>query len=460
MTVTTEAGHRVLQPAALWLHSKEGRTRATAVELEPELAPALDAVQWKGGSAREFLKTVRDESGLLTGWGQNQFGFMHLGFQEYLAASEIRRRHFEGDASRLPALAARFGSSWWQEVILLLVASGNPSAFVPFLREVMQRPEVVQHPALLDALLEDAAEASPVPFEEVLRLAPGRERDLWARQLVALRVLERLGSSEVERLAATLAKHPSDEIRRWLTRRRGTAQQESLVTAVGGVELVRIPGGTFRMGSPDEEQGRNQSEGPAHTVTVADYYLGRYPVTNEEYGRYLTENPKAKEPSEWANRRFNQSQRPVVGVSWDEARRFAEWAGCRLPSEAEWEYAARAGTEAPFLDGASEEDLGRHAWYGGNSEGQTHPAGEKVANAFGLHDVLGNVWEWVEDDWHDTYEGAPTDGSAWAEKARAAARVSRGGSWDSPARFCRVAYRYWWPSGVRYHPLGFRVARS
>ena len=94
VTVTTEDGRRVLQPAALWLHSKEGRTRATSGELEPELAPALEAVHWKGGSAREFLKTVRDESGLLTGWGQDQFGFMHLGFQEYLAASEIRRRHF------------------------------------------------------------------------------------------------------------------------------------------------------------------------------------------------------------------------------------------------------------------------------------------------------------------------------------------------------------------------------
>jgi hypothetical protein len=169
VTVTTDDGRRVLQPAALWLHEAAGRTRATADELEPQLAPALEAVHWKGGGAREFLKTVRDESGLLTGWGQDQFGFMHLGFQEYLAATEIRRRHFEGDASRLPELAARFGSSWWQEVILLLVASGNPSAFVPFLRELMKRPEVAQHPALLDALLEDAAEASPVPFVELLR---------------------------------------------------------------------------------------------------------------------------------------------------------------------------------------------------------------------------------------------------------------------------------------------------
>lgn len=460
VTVSTENGRRVLQPAALWLHSQEGRTLASSSELEPELAPALQAVHWKGGSAREFLKTVRDESGLLTGWGQDQFGFMHLGFQEYLAASEIRRLHFEGDASRLPQLAAHFGSSWWQEVILLLVASGNPSAFAPFLRELLKRPELARHPTLLDALLEDAAEVSPAPFAELLRLPPGTDRELWRRQAVALRVLERLGSPEVETLASALAKHPFDEIRQWLTRGRAAAAHETLVTTVGGVELVKVPAETFQMGSPDDEEGRYEREGPVHTVTLPEFHIGRYPVTNEEYGRFLTANPKAKEPGEWANRRFNQARQPVVGVSWDEARAFAGWAGCRLPSEAEWEYAARAGTEAPFLDGASEEHLGRHAWYDKNSDGQTHPVGEKAPHAWGLHDVIGNAYQWVEDDYHDSYKGAPKDGSAWVGKSRAAFRVIRGGSWSSAARFCRVAYRSGGSRGGRNLYLGFRVARS
>ena len=149
-----------------------------------------------------------------------------------------------------------------------------------------------------------------------------------------------------------------------------------------------------------------------------------------------------------------------MGVSWDEARAFAEWAGCRLPSEAEWEYAARAGTEAPFLDGASEEDLGRYAWYDKNSEGQTHPVSEKAANAWGLHDVIGNAYQWVEDDWQNSYKWAPKDGSSWIETPRAAIRVYRGGSWYSSARTCRVAFRSRWPTGARFHALGFRVARS
>jgi predicted NACHT family NTPase len=131
VNVSAETGRRVLQPAALWLHGQEGRTRATAEELDPVLEPALKARQWRSGDVRAFLRTVRDESGLLTGWSHDQFGFMHLGFQEYLAASELRRLAFEGDKQAvLGQLARHYGESWWQEVILLLLAQGNPSLWV------------------------------------------------------------------------------------------------------------------------------------------------------------------------------------------------------------------------------------------------------------------------------------------------------------------------------------------
>jgi hypothetical protein len=129
VNVTAEQGRRALQPAAAWLHEVSGRTRASAAELSPVLEPALKAVRWTGGDGTAFLCTVRDESGLLTGWGPDQFGFMHLGFQEYLAACELRRRALEpgGDAETVYAdLAGRFGDSWWQEVLLLLVGGGQP----------------------------------------------------------------------------------------------------------------------------------------------------------------------------------------------------------------------------------------------------------------------------------------------------------------------------------------------
>ena len=111
--------------------------------------------------------------------------------------------------------------------------------------------------------------------------------------------------------------------------------QEVLISEPGRYELVRIPGGRFHMGSPKAESERSNDEGPLHEVQVPDFYLGRYPVTNEEYGRFLRENPEVKEPEYWADRRFNSLRQPVVGVSWEDAWRYAAWAGLRLPSEAE-----------------------------------------------------------------------------------------------------------------------------
>ena len=127
--LTAKAGRRALQPAALWLHEEEGRTRASGAKLAQVIEPALKAVGWPHGDAKAFLKVVRDESGLLTGWGGDQYGFMHLGFQEYLAAREIRNRAF-ADPEVIRDLAGRFGESWWQEVTLLLLALEEPSMFV------------------------------------------------------------------------------------------------------------------------------------------------------------------------------------------------------------------------------------------------------------------------------------------------------------------------------------------
>jgi len=184
--------------------------------------------------------------------------------------------------------------------------------------------------------------------------------------------------------------------------------------------------------------------------------MGRYPVTNEEYGRYLAENPKAKEPDYWAKREFNQPQQPVVGVSWEDAGQYARWAGLQLPGEAQWEYACRAGTRTRYHSGDTEKDLDRVGWYDENSGKKLHPVGEKAPNGFGLYDMHGNVWEWVEDDWHDSYKGAPDDGSAWVENPRGSARVIRGGCWLDSAWRCRAACRIGVEPGIRDSLLGFR----
>ncbi len=457
--ISAQDGRRVLQPVALWMHGQEGRTRAKDSELIPIIEPVLKSVKWSGGSAKDFLRIIRDESGLLTGWDTEHYGFMHLGFQEYLAAREIRTRAFS-DTGVLRKLASHFGESWWQEVGLILLALEDPSLFEPYLREVVKQPAFAKFPELVETCLDDAAETSPRPFLELLESPPGKDKELWERQYAALRIVERLAPDTIHNLKEQLKKHPSPDIRTWMKERAKQAGQDVFISEPGGYELVRIPGGVFRMGSSVLEAGRYKSEEPLHDVQVPDFYLGRYPVTNEEYGRFLKDNPEIEEPKYWADRKFNQSIQPVVGVSWEDAKRYAEWAGLRLPGEAEWEYACRAGSKTRYYGGDKDKYLGRVGWYGGNSGGQLHTVGEKEPNAFGLYDMHGNVWEWAEDDWHGNYEGAPKDGRAWVDKRRGSLRVIRGGCWGSDARDCRSAHRRDDSPDYRYGFVGFRLAKS
>jgi formylglycine-generating enzyme required for sulfatase activity len=458
--VTAQDGMRALQPAALWLHQKEERTRATAAELAPHIEPVLKALDWPGGTAGDFLRTIRDDSGLLTGWDIENYGFMHLGFQEYLAAREIRSRALAEDQTVLPELASHFGESWWQEVGLLLLALEDPSLFVRYMREVVKRPAFAKFPALVQLCLDDAAEKYPRPFVELLEVAPGDDADLWKRQLAALRILERLDPTAVDTHQKRLARHPSTAIRQWIRERIAQTALDVVTAERGGYELVKISGGSFMMGSPETEEGHYKSESPLHEVQVSDFYLGRFAVTNEEYGRFLKENPDASEPKYWADRRFNQPRQPVVGVSWDDAQRYATWAGLRLPSEAEWEYACRANTNTRYYTGDTEKDLDRAGWYDENSGEELHPVGEKEPNNCGLYDMHGNVFEWVEDDWHDNYKGAPDDGRAWVDDPRCAYRVMRGGSWSYDAIDCRSAGRDYDRPGNRGYYVGFRLSRS
>ena len=458
--ITGEEGNRALQPAAYCLPSEEGRTQAKEEDLVAHIQPVLNALKWKEGTGSDFLRMVRDDSGLLTGWDQEHYGFIHIGFQEYLAAREIRGRSFE-DPLILNKLASCFGESWWQEVSLLLLALEEPSRFVPYMREVVKQPAFgnTEHSNFIDACLEDAAEISPKPFIELLEIDPGNDKEFWGRQYAALRVLERLDPDTLNGIKSRLASHPSPEIRSRITGRAEQAVHDVHTSKKSGYELIRIPGGEFMMGSPESEEGRYSDESPLHKVIVPDFQMGKYPVTNEEYGLFLQKNPEISEPEYWADRKYNQPGQPVVGVSWEDAGQYAKWAGLRLPTEAEWEYACRANTRTRYYQGDKEEDLARAGWYGGNSGNNLHPVGEKEPNSFGLYDMHGNVWEWVEDDKHGNYEKAPNDGSAWIDSPRGSPRVIRGGGWLDYARRCRSAVRGVLPPGYRGRFVGFRLSR-
>jgi len=262
---------------------------------------------------------------------------------------------------------------------------------------------------------------------------------------------------------------PSVHIRR--QRRRAQCFTEPAIA----LDLVLIPGGTFTMGSPPEELNRYKSEGPQHGVTLSPFLMGRYPITQAQWKAIALRKDLQVERSLEANpSRFEGDDHPVERVSWDEAvefcARFSQLTGhtYRLPSEAEWEYACRAGTTTPFHFGETiTSDLANYRGTSGYGDGPTGVYQERttpvnhfhsLANAFGLCDMHGNVFEWCQDYWHGSYENAPTDGSAWSSGSESGLRVTRGGSWYFNPRYCRSAYRFYYNPGVHYYfAFGFRV---
>jgi formylglycine-generating enzyme required for sulfatase activity len=244
----------------------------------------------------------------------------------------------------------------------------------------------------------------------------------------------------------------------------------------GGIklEMVFVPPGKFAMGAPAQEEGSSSSEKPQHLVTVPSFYLSKYLITQEQYAVIMGKNPAYR----------TGTRLPVEQISWHDAREFCSRLSTRtghkyrLPTEAEWEYACRAGTNTAFYYG---DQIEHHlANYRSRSSKidqtqvpvanrpkqpknlvetlseKTTPVGKFPANAFGLYDMHGNVWEWCEDTWHESYVGAPTDGSAWVSESDK--RILRGGSWDNYARSCRSALRFKWAAGNSNYYIGFRIA--
>lgn len=232
-------------------------------------------------------------------------------------------------------------------------------------------------------------------------------------------------------------------------------------------EMVPVPAGKFMMGSPAAEPGRDRDEAPVHEVAIGrGFAVGKLEVTFREWDACLAEGGCKQKPGD---ERWGRDERPVINVSWDDAKEYVAWLSkktgkaYRLQSEAEWEYAARGGTTSPFYWGAQEEAacdyaIVRSDWLGCGT-GRDALAGTKRPNAFGLYDMSGNVWEWTEDCYFETYDGAPKDGSARAAED-CKRRVTRGGAWDLKAREARSANRNPRNSNDRNYTIGFRVARD
>lgn len=228
-------------------------------------------------------------------------------------------------------------------------------------------------------------------------------------------------------------------------------------------EMVLVPGGTYQMG--DIERTGDSWRNPVHSVTIKPFRIAKYEVTFEEYDQFAIAKGKLL-PSDQA---WGRGQRPVINVSWDDAKAYTQWLSkktgqrYRLPTEAEWEYVARSGADHQEWAGMPEESqIENYAVYHGNSGQRTAEVGSKKANGFGLHDLSGNVWEWVEDCAHNDYDGAPVDGSAWLESddGDCGRRVIRGGSWLTKLKGLWASNRDRYYAVNRNDSFGFRLAQD
>jgi formylglycine-generating enzyme required for sulfatase activity len=252
--------------------------------------------------------------------------------------------------------------------------------------------------------------------------------------------------------------------------KRSRKQAQCFVEILGDavkLEMVSIPDGKFTMGAPPEEYESCEDERPRHIVSIKSFFMGRYPITQAQW-RAIASLPKIKHDLDPDPSCFKGDNRPIERVSWYDAEEFCDRLSketkrvYRLPSEAEWEYACRARTATPFHFGATlttnlanfcEQDQSMNKV----ERKQTTDVGSFPANAFGLYEMHGNVWEWCADNRHEDYQDAPSDGSVWVINGNSEYRILRGGSWDCFPTFCRCTYRSFENPQVKDKEFGFRV---
>ena len=326
-----------------------------------------------------------------------------------------------------------------------------------------------------------AANEGRVPLVELLLAAPADPDARAPDGATALFIAVSRGSAEI---VALLREGGADP---WLAGPNGRTAADmaraggdpaivaSLGLPIGGEvfrdcadcpEMVVVPVGSYMMGSPPDEPGRWNDEGPRHRVTIGrPFAVGRYEVTFDEWDACRRAGGCTHTPGDEG---WGRGSRPAIDVSWKDVQEYVGWLSektgqpYRLLSESEWEYAARAKTDSPYYWGAEAGEGRANCGRCGGRWGRekTAPAGSFPPNGFGLFDMSGNVWEWVEDCGHRDYTGAPSDGSAWLKPGDCRLRMLRGGSWDDAVARVRSAIRYWEFADTRRDLIGFRVART
>jgi len=379
-------------------------------EIVPGLSPEFDAAVMKGLAAEASHRPQSARE-----------------FQDMLAGLPKAKREGETESEKAPAPPPSVEKT--EKPAVRTVHESVPETWMPRGSTVEEKPEDGEHSGV------EARERGNETGREMPSSAPPVYVGYDHRK-VEQRVRERFPEKFIENpKAGDIWKEP-----------------------VTGMELVRVPGGRFRMGSPGSEKGRYSDEGPVHEVYVDGFWMGKYEVTQEQWERVMG---SGSNPS-----RYKGRNHPVENVSWNDAHELVqklnqrEGSGkFRLPTEAEWEYACRAGSPGKYCFGDDERPLSRYAWYRGNSGGGTHPAGRLDPNDFGLYDMHGNVWEWCS-DWYDPdyYGNSPRSNPRGPSSG--SYRVLRGGGWYYSAGICRSAYRNLNSPDTRRNDYGFRLVLS
>lgn len=498
VALPSDAARLVLQPLAHAMHERNVREIDAADAEALVRQPLTQVTALRHLAPAAFLERVRDECGVLASRDLGRYEFFHLSFQEYLSAAHIARERRE------EALAAQAGDPRWEEVLLL--AMTFPGVFRAFTECMLAREDLAQHATLLRLCLAETVAVDEAPFVAAFERGlarldhpEGAWSRLWRKVLARpepqpaaaelrtlLELLRGYEPPAVLERVRRLADHPDAALRaavraslgmpapNEVSASRWVQLGQALVEPTLGMPFVWVPPGRFLMGSsgtagePGYDPEGYADERPAHEVTLTSgYWIGWHPVTNREYAEFI-EQTGAPAPPLFGDRRFNDPAQPVVGIAWDDAERFVAWLTERsvgalrfaLPSEAEWEYAARGsegrrypwGHEPPSAERAHFDqpvDTGRPSPIG------QHPTGR---SPFGAEDMAGNVWEWCGDAWRDDYgsDAAVRDPCHQGDTA-GAPRVVRGGSWLNDPGDMRAAYRRRRRPGRRGDVLGFRV---
>jgi formylglycine-generating enzyme required for sulfatase activity/predicted MPP superfamily phosphohydrolase len=474
VTLTARQARQILQPLALWLHSQENRRSAPIDEIIEVMKEPLEEIGRQDADPKALLLNIRDRSGIFVGYSGDEYGFTHLSFQEYLAAEQIRNK------SLISLLVKQYDNRWWREVILLCCGLTNPSIIDEFLEKLVCTRSFEDEVALACDAIHDSIIKPVAILEKALE-----DKELTVKtKCNILIMLKETGTKHaikvIEDTVNGIEKELADFAARLIVEcidstlfiigkgiiniiKEKTGVPRTITNKKDNTEMVLVPAGPFLYGSKEDDKIASQDEKPQRVIELGAFYMDVFPVTNEKYCLFLNDVKPGEDTLEkwielqvkWVsvkcmiikkNKEYSvepgYEMHPVINVSWFGSHAYARWAGKRLPTEQEWEKAAR-GTDGriyPWGNKFRPDFCNVNYNIGSTTNVDCFPQGK---SPYGFYDMAGNVWEWTSSFYSKDKNNY----------------VLRGGAWNRPWDTCRCAARVYVQAVSSYH-IGFRCART